>query len=246
MKIQSSIIGLARFGIAQVNGMYNQPGLDVGRFGICGGRISAAVYEFDILVKGRGGHAANPHRTIDPIVIAAHVIVGLQTLVSRNTDAPESLVISVTKLNAGQAYSIIPEHAEIAGTARTLTPALRDFAERQIEACAQGIAPGFGAEVEFRHPRLDPLMINHTDGSNRAVGHEVWSGLHPTTNLSRAWDWRISRTYLRRARAPTFYLAMARPLPCTIQNASLMTKPCLMASASCVNLQKRRWLSESI
>lgn len=130
-----------RFGISRVFGMHNRPGVEVGDFTICDGPRAAALDEFDIVVKDRGGHAAQLHRTIDPIVVAAQIIVGLQTLVSRNTDPTGSLVISVTKLNAGTAYSIIPESAELAGTVRTLLPSLRDFAERQIEACAR-VSPG--------------------------------------------------------------------------------------------------------
>ncbi|MCF6117440.1 MAG: amidohydrolase [Mesorhizobium sp.] len=158
-----------RFGISRVFGMHNKPGLDVGKFGICDGPIAAALDEFDIVVRGRGGHAAIPHKTIDPIVIAAHVIVGLQTLVSRNTDPTESLVVSATKLNAGQAYNIVPEYVDIAGTVRTLSSSLRDFAQRQVEACARGIAGAFGADIEFSYRRLEPLTINNTDATNLAI-----------------------------------------------------------------------------
>ncbi|TIM41535.1 MAG: amidohydrolase [Mesorhizobium sp.] len=160
---------MERFGISQVFGVHNSPGMEIGTFAICEGPMSAALDEFDIIVKGRGGHAAYPHRTIDPIVIAAQIIVGLQAVVSRNTDPTESLVITVTKLNAGTAYNIIPEHSALAGTVRTLLPSLRDLAERQIEACAQGIAWSFGAEVEFKYRRLEPIMLNHTEGTSLAV-----------------------------------------------------------------------------
>ncbi|MER8370977.1 M20 aminoacylase family protein [Mesorhizobium sp. M1378] len=158
-----------RFGISQVFGMHNKPGMEVGKFGICNGQAGASVDEFDIVVKGRGSHAAYPHRSIDPVVIAAQIVVLLQSLVSRSTDPLESLVISVTKLNAGTAYNIIPEHAEMAGTVRAFAPGLRDFAERQIEACAEGIARAFGAEIEFRHRRLEPPMFNHAEGTNLAI-----------------------------------------------------------------------------
>ncbi|MER9070627.1 M20 family metallopeptidase [Mesorhizobium sp. M0902] len=160
---------MERFGISQVFGMHNKPGMEVGKFGICNGRAGAAVDEFDIVVKGRGSHAAYPHRSIDPVVIAAQIIVGLQSLVSRSTDPLESLVISITKLNAGTAYNTIPENAEMAGTVRTFAPGLRDFAERQIEACAEGIARALGAEIEFRHRRLEPAMFNHSEGTSLAI-----------------------------------------------------------------------------
>src|SRR5262249_40906523 len=115
-----------RFGISQVFGMHNMPGIEVGKFGICDGPIMAAIDEFDLVVKGTGGHAAMPHLNIDPIVIAAQIIVGLQTLVSRSTDPVQSLVISVTRLRAGEAYNVTPDRVEMAGTVRTLSPSLRD------------------------------------------------------------------------------------------------------------------------
>ncbi|VIO71683.1 M20 aminoacylase family protein [Bradyrhizobium ivorense] len=158
-----------RFSISQVFGMHNSPGMEVGNFGICDGPIMAALDDFDIIVKGKGGHAASPHRTIDPVVIAAQIILGLQTLVSRNTNPLEALVISVTKFNAAQAYNVIPDHVEMAGTVRTLVPDLRDFAERQILAAAHGIARAFGADVEFKYRRHDPVTFNHTEGTNLAI-----------------------------------------------------------------------------
>ncbi|MER9408213.1 M20 family metallopeptidase [Mesorhizobium caraganae] len=158
-----------RFGISQVFSMHNWPGMAVGEFAICDGAISSALDEFDIVVKGKGGHAAKPHLTTDPIVIAAQIIIGLQTLVSRKTDSQESLVISVTKLSAGTAYNVIPEFVEISGTVRTLKSSLRDFAENRIRSCAEGIASAFDAKIVFKHRRLEPLMFNHTEGTNFAI-----------------------------------------------------------------------------
>lgn len=158
-----------RFGISQVFGMHNAPGMEVGKFGICDGPILAALDEFDLIVKGRGGHAAKPQETIDPVVIAAQIILGLQILVSRNTSPIEALVISITKFNAAQAYNIIPDHVEMAGCVRTLVPELRDFAETQILASARGIARGFGADVEFRYCRSCPVTFNHTEETNMAI-----------------------------------------------------------------------------
>jgi hippurate hydrolase len=158
-----------RFAITKVFGMHNMPGIEVGKFGICDGPIMAAIDEFDIIVKGKGGHAAMPHQNIDPVVIAAQIILGLQTLVSRNTDPVDSLVVSVTKVNAGKAYNITPPQVEMAGTVRTLSPRMRDFAERHIAVAAQGIAAGFGAEIEFKYRRHDPVTFNYTEGTDLAV-----------------------------------------------------------------------------
>jgi amidohydrolase len=158
-----------RYDISQVFGMHNMPGMSVGTFGIRDGSIMAALDEFDIIVKGRGGHAASPHTTIDPVVVGAQIVLALQTLVSRNTNPTEALVISVTRFNASQAYNIIPDTVELGGTVRTLSPVLRDFAEQQIKACARGIANGFGAQIEFSHRRLEPLTFNHTEQTNVAA-----------------------------------------------------------------------------
>ncbi|MHB0791281.1 M20 aminoacylase family protein [Bradyrhizobium sp. 5.13L] len=158
-----------RFSITKVFGLHNVPGIEVGKFGICHGPILAALDEFDLIVKGRGGHAAKPHEAIDPVVIAAQIIVGLQTLVSRYTNPIEALVISVTKFSAARAYNVIPDQVEMAGSVRTLVPDLRDFAERQILSSAQGIARGFGADVEFRYCRSGPVTINHAEETDLAI-----------------------------------------------------------------------------
>lgn len=158
-----------RFGISHVFGMHNEPGLEIGKFAICDGPLMAALDEFDIVVRGRGGHAAEPHKCVDPIVIAAQIIVGLQTLVSRRADPMDSIVISVTRLSAGEAYNIIPEHAQIAGTVRTLASGVRDFAEQQIYASANCIARGFGGDVEFKYRRLEPVTINSTNETILAI-----------------------------------------------------------------------------
>ncbi|MDX8522752.1 M20 aminoacylase family protein [Mesorhizobium dulcispinae] len=158
-----------RFGISQVYGMHTAPGIEIGKFAICDGPIMGSQDDFDLVVKGKGGHACAPHRTVDPVVIAAQIILGLQTLVSRQTDPTAALVISVTKLKAAQAYNVIPDQVEIGGTVRTLAPALRDFAEKEILACAQGIARGFGADVEFRYLRSVPPTVNNTEETNLSV-----------------------------------------------------------------------------
>ncbi|UCI31895.1 M20 aminoacylase family protein [Mesorhizobium sp. B4-1-4] len=160
---------LDRYDISQVFGMHNAPGLAIGEFALRNGCLLASQDDFDITVIGKGGHAAAPHRTVDPVVIAAQIILGLQSLVSRNTDPLSSLVISVTKLSASQAYNVIADRVELAGTVRTLAAELRDFAERQIRECAEGIARAFGAEIAFSYRRSVPVTFNHTSGFEVAV-----------------------------------------------------------------------------
>lgn len=165
--VQEGLMG--RFDISRVFGMHNYPGLEIGKFMICSGPIQGGVDDFDLIVKGRGGHASTPHHNIDPIVIGAHIIVGLQTLVSRYVDPRLAFVISVTKMHAGEAYNIIPQQAEISGTVRCIEPHLPEFAEKAILDAAQGIARGFGADVEFKYRRLDPITVNHKAETRLAV-----------------------------------------------------------------------------
>ncbi|ASP69522.1 M20 aminoacylase family protein [Sinorhizobium meliloti] len=159
-----------RYNISRVFGMHNEPGIDVGNFATCYGTIFAALDEFDIIVKGRGGHAADPHRNVDPIVISAQIILGLQTLVSRGTDPLQSLVISVTSLTANGAYNIIPETVKISGTVRSLKENLRDFAEQNLFQAAAAIARGFGGDIEFKYRRYEPVTENNPDETTLAIG----------------------------------------------------------------------------
>ncbi len=150
-----------RYGISEVYGVHNMPGLPVGQFAMCKGPIMAATDEFDLFVGGRGGHAAQPHRTIDPILAGSQLMIALQGIVSRNTDPLDSLVISVTKFIAGEAYNVIPEKATLSGTVRTLQKETRAFAERRIREVAAGIAAATGAEITVRYKNNYPVTFNH-------------------------------------------------------------------------------------
>ena len=160
---------MERFGIAEVYGMHNRPGMPIGTFGTRVGPIMAATDEFNITVKGRGGHAAQPHKTIDPIVIGAQVVSALQTIVSRVADPVASLVVSVTKFNAGFAHNVIPEQAQLAGTVRTLDPDLREQAEASIRQICGGLAAAHGAEISVAYHRNYPVTVNHADETGHAV-----------------------------------------------------------------------------
>lgn len=152
---------MERFSISEVYGMHNIPGLPIGQFAIRKGPIMAATDEFTITIEGRGGHAAQPHRTIDPVVIGAQLVNALQTIVSRGTDPLDSVVLSVTKFHAGDAHNIIPQKAELAGTIRTLRPEMRDFAEKRLRETAEGIATALGAVAKIDYDRNYPVTFNH-------------------------------------------------------------------------------------
>lgn len=154
---------MERFGISSVYGMHNLPGLAVGEFAIRKGPIMAATDEFIITIRGKSGHAALPHNTIDPIVTGSAIVAGLQTIASRNADPLASVVVSVTKFNSGFAHNIIPDEAKLAGTVRSLTPAIRDLAERRLDEVARGIATAHGAEIDIRYIRNYPVTFNHAD-----------------------------------------------------------------------------------
>ena len=139
---------MERFSIARVFGMHNMPGLPVGQFATRPGPIMAATAEFTITVKGRGGHAAMPHGTIDPIVIASQMIAALQTISSRSIDPIDSIVVSVTKFHAGDAYNVIPQSAEFAGTIRTLRNEVGEASRERMRAICEGIASAHGATVD--------------------------------------------------------------------------------------------------
>ena len=136
-----------RFGVREIYGMHNLPGLGLGEFGIRPGPIMAAADRVDIRIEGRGGHAGRPALVVDPVVAASHVVLGLQTIVSRNVDPLESGVLSITQIRAGAADNIVDDAAVLSGTVRTLTPHVRDLIERRIGEIASGIAGGLGARA---------------------------------------------------------------------------------------------------
>jgi amidohydrolase len=172
---------MERFGISQVYGMHNMPGLDVGKFAIRPGPIMASTDEFTIKVTGRGGHAAMPHRTIDPVFVSAQLVNAFQGIVSRNADPLESLVISVTQFHAGDAQNVIPQKAELGGTVRTLNKDMRDFAETRMKEVAAGIAAAYGAEIAISYHRNYPVTFNHEHETDFAI--DIASGLSGAANV---------------------------------------------------------------
>ncbi|MCL6708621.1 M20 family metallopeptidase [Pseudomonas sp. R2.Fl] len=160
---------MERFGIDEVYGMHNMPGIPVGAFAIRKGGIMAAPDKFSIAIHGKGGHAAEPHNTADPIVIGAQIVNALQTIAARNANPLRSVVVSVTQFHAGTTHNIIPEEAMIAGTVRSLDEGVRDLAERRIAEIAAGIAAAHGAKVDVDYERACPVTVNHAEETNHAA-----------------------------------------------------------------------------
>jgi amidohydrolase len=136
--------------------------LPVGTIGLMAGPVMASVDQFEITIVGKGGHAAMPNLTIDPVLVAAHVVTALQSLVSRRRDPFEEGVVSVTQLAAGHAFNIIPERATLRGTVRTFGGRFFEEAPSLVEHTARGIAAAFGAEATVEFRRLTGPLVNDT------------------------------------------------------------------------------------
>lgn len=131
-----------------------------GHIGIGAGPQTAAPDRFDIHIHGKGGHGAMPHQTVDPVVIAGQVISAFQSIVSRNLDPLESAVISITQLDAGSAYNIIPDEVRLQGTIRTFAPAVRHKIPEHMKNLLDGIATGFGARATMEIFGGYPSIVN--------------------------------------------------------------------------------------
>ncbi|MCP5071983.1 MAG: amidohydrolase [Rhodobacteraceae bacterium] len=152
---------MEEFGIDEVYGMHNWPGLPVGQFAIRPGPFFAAADLLDIRIRGKGGHAAKPHDGIDTTLVGAQTVVALQSIASRAVDPLKSVVVSITSFETeSNAYNVIPENVHLRGTVRTLEPEMRDLAEEQIKRIAQNTAAAFGATAEVNYERNYPVMVN--------------------------------------------------------------------------------------
>lgn len=149
-----------RFGIDEVYGMHNWPGIEAGSFRIREGGIMAASDKFTIEIEGTGGHAAMPHNAVDPVMVAGHLITALQTIVSREVDPTRSAVITVTMLRAGEAFNIIPRNVTLTGTARSLDEDVRNLVEERLQSLSTKLCESFGATAKVRYDRGYPVTVN--------------------------------------------------------------------------------------
>jgi amidohydrolase len=169
---------MERFGVQEVYGLHNMPGIPVGKFAIRPGPLMAAADRFDIVIEGKGGHAARPHECVDTLLVACQVVNALQSIASRNVDPLESVVVSVCALAAGEAYNVIPQTARLKGTTRTLTEAVRDLAETRIRAIAEATCAAYGAKASVDYRRGYPVTVNHPEQTDfiAKVAAEVGAG----------------------------------------------------------------------
>ena len=172
-----------RFPCDSVFGLHNRPGLPVGQFATSNGVRFAGGAFFDITITGKGAHGARPQQSIDPVVVACHLGTALQSIVSRNISAQETAVLSVTRIQSGDAYNVIPQYAVMAGTVRTMKSDVMATVERNMKRLAVSIAAGFGAEavVDFRN--LFAPVVN--DDQQIAAYADVATDLVGEANVQR-------------------------------------------------------------
>jgi amidohydrolase len=175
-----------RFGIQQVYGMHNGPGMPVGSFAMRPGAIMASTEHLTIRIEGVGGHAAYPHNTIDPVLVGAQLITALQSIVSRNVDPLQSAVISICAFHAGSAHNVIPHVAELKGTVRSLDKDVRDLLEKRVREVVAGVALQTGARIELDYDRSYPVVMNHPaqTGIAAKVAGEVAGAEHVDTDMT--------------------------------------------------------------
>jgi amidohydrolase len=160
---------MERFAIEEVYGMHNAPGLPVGAFAIRPGPILAASDRIFIDIEGQGGHAAKPHKCVDTVLVGAQIVNQIQSIVSRNVDPIESAVVSICVFQAGDTGNVIPPTARLVGTARSLTPAVRDRLEQRLHEIVEGTARLYGASAKLRYNRDYPVTRNHERQTDFAV-----------------------------------------------------------------------------
>ncbi|WPZ20778.1 M20 aminoacylase family protein [Sulfitobacter faviae] len=159
-----------RWGIDEVYGMHNMPGHPTGQFAIREGALLAAADEFAITLTGQGGHAAAPHEAVDTNLAAAHVMIALQSIASRNTDPLKQVVVSVCTLRSDtDSHNVLPHQVLLRGTVRTLDPEVRDLAERRLHDLTRLTAEAHQCRAEIDYQRGYPVTRNHADQTRFAA-----------------------------------------------------------------------------
>ena len=175
---------MERFGIDAVYGMHNIPGLALGRFAIRPGPIMASTDRFTLTIEGRGGHAALPQNAIDSVLVASHVVIALQSIVSRSIDPLQSAVVSVCALEAGEAFNVLPQTVTMRGTMRALSTAVRAATKARIVAIVEQVSAGFGAVGGVDFGSSYPVTENHPAEAAFMAG--VAAGLVGEDRVERA------------------------------------------------------------
>jgi len=181
--VKDGLIG--RFGIEEVYGMHNYPGLPLGEFAIRPGAIMASADHIAIDLEGKGGHAARPHLAVDTILVGAQIINALQSIVSRNVDPLEAAVVSICMFQAGFTDNVIPQHAKLRGTARALTAEVRELLRKRVDEVVQGTARLYSAKAKITYTNGYPVLVNHERQTEFAAS--VAREITGATSVSTLW-----------------------------------------------------------
>ena len=152
-----------------IYGMHNWPGIPSGHMSVVEGPMMASSNEFYLTIKGKGAHAAQPHKGIDPVMVAVQIAQSWQTIISRQKSPLDTAVLSITQIHAGSATNVIPDEAKMVGTVRTFTTPVLDMIETRMGEIARHTAAAFGAEVEYKFRRNYPPLVNHAAETRFAV-----------------------------------------------------------------------------
>jgi amidohydrolase len=151
---------LERFGIQEVFGMHNYPGMPVGRFAIRSGPMMASTDTIAINLEGKGSHAAWPHMGVDTVLVGAQIVNQLQSVVARNVDPLAAAVVSICMFQAGHADNVIPQHAKLRGTVRSLSPKVRELLQQRVRDIVEGTARAYGAKADISYTSGYPVLVN--------------------------------------------------------------------------------------
>jgi hippurate hydrolase len=170
-----------RFPVNSVYAMHNWPQMKPGTVGVNPGPMMAAADRVTIEITGKGGHGAHPYLAVDPVLVAAHIITAVQSIVSRNVRAIDSAVVSLCAMQAGDmgAFSVVPSKATLVGTVRSFDARVRDLVEKRLHEVCSGVALGLGASAHVNYERIYPATINTeaearfaADVAQKLLGHE--------------------------------------------------------------------------
>jgi amidohydrolase len=173
-----------RFPCNAVYGMHNRPGMPVGKYGIAPGTAMAGGGFFDITITGKGAHGARPEDSIDPVLVACHVGTALQSIVSRNLSPRETAVLSVTRIQSGDAYNVIPQSATLAGKVRAMRRETLEAVEQNMRRIVAGVAAGFGAAAEVDFRLIFAPLVNHPEHTQAIA--DAAADLVGDNNVNRA------------------------------------------------------------
>ncbi len=177
---------IPRFAIEEVYGMHNYPGLPLGEFAIRSGPMMASADHITIDLEGKGGHAARPHLCVDTILVGAQIVNQLQSIVARNVDPLESAVVSICMFQAGHTDNVIPQHAQLRGTARALTAEVRSLLQKRVPEVVEGTARLYGAKAGITYTNGYPVLINYERQTAfaSAVAREIAGGDRVDTDFA--------------------------------------------------------------